>query len=434
MNSDLFARRFLIGIGMGAMAAVALALLRAPWPLPVNAASLAHVTGLLAGYLVAVLLVLMSRTPVLEHRIGSDRLARWHARCGRTFLVLVLIHAGAAVQSWADSRQQTLLGSAVAVWGLPGLAAATVGTALFIAIAVISMRAARRKLSYEAWHGIHLLTYLAIALSFTHMLAGPNLAGMPAVQIAWTLLYGWAFALVLRYRFIEPVGTIWRHRLRVEALIPEANGVVSLILAGRHIAELGAQPGQFFRWRFLTASTWRSAHPFSLSAAPRGDRLRITVKALGRGSQLVQSVRPGTLVFAEGPSGSMTARRRTQRSVLLIAGGVGITPMRALFETLEPGGGRITLIYRASSPGDVVFGGELQHIARQRGAEIIWLVGSSAEPANQLTAGNLRRLVPDVHQRDVYLCASPGLAASVRAALRGAGLPAHRLHEEVFGF
>jgi ferredoxin-NADP reductase len=148
----------------------------------------------------------------------------------------------------------------------------------------------------------------------------------------------------------------------------------------------------------------------------------------------VQSVRSGTLVFAEGPSGSMTARRRTQPSVLLIAGGVGITPMRALFETLEPGGGRVTLIYRASSRQDVVFGGELQHIARQRGAEIIWLVGRSSDSVNQMTADNLRRLVPDVRQRDVYLCASPRLAASVRTALRGAGLPAHRLHEEVFGF
>jgi len=383
---------------------------------------------------VAVLLVLMSRTPVLEHRIGSDTLARWHAKGGRTFLVLVLVHAGAAVQSWADSRHQNLLDSSVAVLSLPGLATATLGTALFTAIAVISIRKARSKLSYETWHGVHLLTYLAIGLSFAHMLAGPNLAGMPAVQIGWTLLYAYAFSLVLRYRFLGPVGMLWRHRLRVEAVIPEAQGVVSLVLRGRHVQELRAEAGQFFRWRFLTPSTWRSAHPFSLSAAARGDQLRITVKALGAGSSLVQTVRPGTLVFAEGPSGSMTARRRTQPSVLLIAGGVGITPMRALFETMELRGGRLTLLYRASSPQDVVFGSELQHIARQRGADIVWMVGRSADPANQMTADNLRRLVPDVAERDVYLCASPALSAAVRAALRGASLPPSRLHEEVFSF
>lgn len=434
MKPDRFARRFLTGVGLGAVAAGALALLRAPWPMPVNAALLAHVMGLLAGYLVAVLMVLMSRTPVLEHRIGPDTLARWHAKGGRTFLILVLVHAGAALQSWADARRESLVASAVDVLGLPGLATATLGTALFLAIGAISIRAARRQLSYETWHGVHLLTYVAIGLSFAHMLAGPNMAGMPEVQIAWTLLYAYAFALVLRYRFLGPVGTLWRHRLRVEAVIPEADGVVSLILRGRHVQELGAESGQFFRWRFLTASTWRSAHPFSLSAAPRGDQLRITVKALGSGSTSVQSVRPGTLVFAEGPSGSMTARRRTQPSVLLIAGGVGITPMRALFETMDLRGGQLTLLYRASSPQDVVFGAELQHIARQRGAEIAWMVGRSSDPANQMTADNLRRMVPDVSERDVYLCASPGLSVSVRAALRDVGLPPHRLHEEAFSF
>jgi hypothetical protein len=139
MKRDRFARRFLTGAAIGAVASVAVALLRAPWPMPVNAASLAHVTGLLAGYLVAVLLVLMSRTPVLEHRIGPDNMARWHAKGGRTFLMLVFVHAGAAVQSWADSRHQNLLASSMAVLSLPGLAMATLGTALFIAIAVLSI-------------------------------------------------------------------------------------------------------------------------------------------------------------------------------------------------------------------------------------------------------------------------------------------------------
>ncbi|MET3805346.1 putative ferric reductase [Nakamurella sp. UYEF19] len=434
MKRDRFARRFLTGIGSGAVGAAVLALVRAPWPLPMDAALLAHVTGLLAGYLVAVMVILMSRMPVLDRRIGSDTLARWHGKGGRIFLILVLVHAGAAVQSWADARQEGILSSMLDVLGLPGLATATLGTALFIGIAVISIRAARRKLSYETWHGVHLLTYLAIALSFDHELAGPNLAGVHPLQIGWSLLYAWAFALVLRYRILAPVGNLWRHRLRVEAVIPEAKGVASIILAGRHLAELQAESGQFFRWRFLTARTWRSAHPFSLSAPPLDNEMRITVKALGTGSTLLHSMRPGTLVFAEGPSGSMTARKRTQPSVLLIAGGVGITPMRALFETLEHRGGRITLLYRASSEQDVVFDRELRSIAHTRGAEIIWMIGRSSEPANQLTADNLRRLVPDVAQRDVYLCASPALSTAVRRGLSQAGLPPHRLHEEVFDF
>jgi ferredoxin-NADP reductase len=434
MTSRSFARRFLGGLWLGALAAAALALIGAPWPPPIDAALLAHVTGLLAGYLAPIMVVLMSRTPVLETRIGSDVLARWHSRGGRIFIGLVLTHAAAAVQAWAASRQQDLLTALTSVLGLPWLLEATVGTVLFVVIAGISLWFARRTVSFETWHGIHLLTYVAIVLSFLHELAGPNLAGQPLVQVPWTLLHAYALGLVQRYRVIAPVENTWRHRLRVEAVIPEADDVVSVIMRGRYLDELGAEPGQFFRWRFLTPHTWRTAHPFSLSAPPHADLLRITVKALGEGSRLIHSVHPGTLVLAEGLSGALTAGRRTRPSVLLIAGGVGITPMRALFETLEVGNGRLTLLYRASSPRDVVFRAELEQIARRRGAQIVWMIGRSSEPATAMTGNNLRRLVPDVADRDVYLCASPGLSRAVRTALTDAGLPRRQLHEEAFSF
>jgi predicted ferric reductase len=433
MTAPPFAAAFLAWLGFGALVSTGLALVDLPpGPVAPDAALLAHVTGLLAGYVTAVLLVLMARAPLLEHRIGSDVLARWHARGGRMFMVLMSVHAGAAVRAWSTARRQDPLTALASLLGLPGLAAATLGTVLFVAIVVVSVRIGRRTLSYESWHAIHLLTYLAIALSFVHELAGPDLAGQPLIQVLWTLMHAYAFALVLRYRLIAPLENAWRHRLRVVAVVPEAAGVVSLIMGGRHLDELGAEAGQFFRWRFLTAATWHAAHPFSLSAVPHGDLMRITVKALGSGSRLIHSIRPGTLVLPEGPSGAMTANRRTRPSVLLIAGGVGITPMRALFESLHIGDGRLTLLYRASSPGDVVFRAELEAIARRRGAEIVWMIGSSS--TLPMTGDILRRLVPDVAERDVYLCASPRLSEAVRTALHQAGLPRRRLHEEVFVF
>lgn len=420
-------------IAAGAAAAVSLTFVNAPH-VGLDSGTIAHATGLLAGYIVAVMVILMSRTPYLERSIGADRLARWHAKGGRLFIVLMLIHAGAAIQSWAASRAQDLVTASLSVLGLPGLAAATAGTVLFVLIAVVSIRAARQRMSYEAWHVIHLLTYVALALTFVHELAGPNLAGYPVIQVAWSLLNVAGLGLILRYRVLAPLAHIWRHRLRVEDVIPEANGVVSIVMRGRHLDELDAEAGQFFRWRFLSKDAWRSAHPFSLSAAPDSDLLRITVKALGTGSARLHAVRPGTRVLAAGPYGAMTARRRTRNSVLLIAGGVGITPMRALFEELDVEEGRITLLYRASSEADVVFREELEEIAALRGAEIIWLIGRSSDEANSMAAANLIRLVPDVQRRDVYLCASPRLAEAARAGLREAGLPARRLHEEQFAF
>ncbi|GAA3440243.1 ferredoxin reductase family protein [Kutzneria kofuensis] len=431
------ATRILLVIGAGAAATVALA---APGTLAALAAPsslapvIAHNAGMLAGYGAAVMLVMMSRWPLLENAVGADRLARWHATGGRTFLVLALMHAIAAVQGWAQVRRIAVLPALAEVLGMPGLIAATVATALFLFVAAMSIRAARRRMSYERWHLTHLSVYAAVGLSFGHELAGPDVAGNRAAQITLSLLYVYAYVLVLRYRVISPVWQAFRHRMRVVRVSREADGVVSIVVRGRRLGELSPRPGQFFRWRFLTARTWQSAHPFSLSAPPIGEFLRLTVKELGPGSACLQRIRPGVRVVTEGPYGAMTAERRTRPGVVLIAGGIGITPMRALFETIGAAPGRLTLIYRATSVRDIVFRAELDEIARRRGARVHYLVGPSSASANRMDAANLTRLVSDLRDRDVYLCASPRLAEAVREAVREAGVPRAQFHEEVFAF
>jgi predicted ferric reductase len=404
---------------------------RAPAPVQ-PLALLAHVCGMLAGFGVVVLIGLMSRSPMIERGVGSDRLARWHGRGGRLVVGLVLVHAWAAVTAWASSRREGLWLSIWHVLRLPWLIAATLGTLLLLVVAVLSVRAARRRVSYESWHAIHLLIYLAVALGFVHQLAGPDLAGYRIIQIAWALLYTQVFALVLRHRVITPLRNSTRHRMRVKAVVPEAAGVVSIVVEGRHLDELGAQSGQFFRWRFLTPDTWTSAHPFSLSAAPSSTELRLTVKSLGTGSKNLQQLEPGTWIMAEGPYGAITAERRTRRDVLLIAGGVGITPMRALFETMPLVPGQdLLLLYRARSRDEILFRAELEQISRCRGARLNYLLGDQLGP---LTPDLLRYLVPNLADRDVYLCGSPRLAGAVRKSLRSAGLPDRQLHEERFDF
>src|SRR3954453_3521726 len=343
-------------------------------------ALVAHVSGMLAGYGVLIMLVLMSRWPVLERGIGADVLARWHARGGRTILGLVLVHAVFAVLAWSLLTGQDPLSALTQVLSWPGLATATIGTVLLCAVAVASARSARQRLRWETWYLLHLSMYLAIALSFTHQLAGPDLAGYRWLQVGWALLYTFTFALVLRYRFIAPAQAALRHRLCVAAVIPEAPGVVSIVLKGRHLAELQAQPGQFFRWRFLTTGSWATAHPFSLSAPMVGNRLRLTVKDLGDGSERLQRVPVGTRLIAEGPYGAMTADRRTRRDVLLIAGGVGITPMRALFETIPVRPDQdLMLVYRARNSHDLVFRKELDALAAHRQARVVYLLGSNPD-------------------------------------------------------
>ncbi|WP_210411238.1 ferric reductase-like transmembrane domain-containing protein [Pseudarthrobacter sp. NIBRBAC000502771] len=418
----------------GACAVVALAVIKAPHPVQFNLPLLAHTSGLLAGYGVTVMVALMSRAPALERGVGADRLSRWHGLGGRAIIALILIHGIAATVAWSTVQRIPLWTATVNVLHMPGLVAAAAGTLLFLSVGYISARSVRRKLRYETWHFLHLLTYLAIALSFSHELAGPDLAGLPFVQVGWSLLYTFSFGLVLRYRVIAPLTQMWRHRLRVDHVVHEGAGVASVILRGRHLEELQAESGQFFRWRFLTGNLLLSSHPFSLSAPPHPQFLRITVKAVGDGTSLIHAVRPGTMVLAAGPYGAMTNDRRRGRGVLLIGGGVGITPMRALFETLPVPGSALTLLYRATSPEEILFRDELEHIAHQRGAQLIFLTGRSSDPRNAVTAHSLRQMVPDLTSRDVYICASQRFSTAATAGLIQAGLPRRQLHHEEFNF
>jgi predicted ferric reductase len=392
-----------------------------------------RISGLLAGYAIAVLLTLMARLPVLERGVGSDRLARWHAMGGRYTVNLAVAHTLLIIWGYAVSAHTGVVDQTVTlVLSYPDMLKATVAVLLLVGVGIVSARAVRPRMRYETWFYLHFYTYLAAALAFGHQLAtGEEFVGNRGAQLAWYGLYGTVGALLLWYRFLTPVRQAVRHRLRVTHVVPEAPGVVSVYVAGRHLHELKAEPGHFFRWRFLTRDLWWAANPYSLSAAPAPGRLRITVKDLGDQSRSLSRLRPGVRVVAEGPYGAFTANRVTRRKVLLIAGGVGITPVRALFESVP---GEVTLLYRASRPQDLVFQRELSAIAAWRGAALHYLVGSRAEAGDPFTPETLGSLVSDLRHHDVYLCGPAGMTAAAVAALRRAGVPRRRIHHESFEF
>jgi ferredoxin-NADP reductase len=216
--------------------------------------------------------------------------------------------------------------------------------------------------------------------------------------------------------------------------------VWSVYMTGRRLDRLPVAAGQFFVWRFRSGPGWTRGHPYSLSAAPEGRSLRITAKALGDGSRLTRSLRPGARVLVEGPYGRLTTRPRTRAKVAFLGAGVGITPLRALAEELPYAPGEAVLLQRGT--GQPLFARELDVLAAERGLQVLWLpghrraadswVGATDDPADDVTL--LRRWVPDIAERDVYVCGPEAWTASVRATLAAAGLPAARLHVETFGW
>ncbi|CAM5338427.1 ferredoxin reductase family protein [Streptomyces chartreusis] len=390
-----------------------------------------RITGLLCGYACAVLVGLMARVPLLERRIGSDRVARWHAMAGRYTVCLLVAHVVLIITGYAVQDGSSLVRETVTVvLDYPEMLKATVGTLILFAVGITSVRAVRRRIRHEFWYYAHLLTYAAVFLAFGHQLAlGADFTGNIAAQAAWYALYLGVAALVVWFRILDPVRLNLRHRLRVESVRPEAPGVWSVVVRGRQLDTMGAQAGHFFRWRFLTDSLRWTSTPYSLSAPPRRDLLRITVKALGDHSTAVSRLRPGTRVWAEGPYGALTAERQTSPKSLLIAGGVGITPLRALFETLP---GEVTLLYRARTAEDLALRGELEAIARWRGARVLYALNGVGGERPALTADSLHAAVPGLSGHDVYVCGPHGFARELYEALRTAGVADRRIHHESF--
>jgi predicted ferric reductase len=396
-----------------------------------------RITGLEAGYGVVVLVALMARIPPLERGVGADRLARWHSTGGRYTIGLVVAHALLITWGYAVTAHTTVTHQA---WTLldsyPDVLLATTAGLLLVMTAVASARAVRPRMRYETWYYLHFYTYLAIALAFSHQFAdGAEFMTNTAARVAWSALYIAVGAAIVWYRFVTPVRQALRHRLRVTEVRPETPGVVSVVIGGRRLEELGAESGQFFRWRFLARDLWWTSSPYSLSEPPRPGRLRITVKTAGDHSGAIRGLKPGTRVVAEGPYGALTGAARRRRKVLLIAGGVGITPLRALLESLPAAPGDLTLIYRVSSLRDAVFRRELEEIAARREAKVWFVAGRRAELAgNPLSGGELTRRVPGLIDHDVYLCGPPGLTAAVTRELLDAGVRRRQIHHESFEF
>lgn len=393
-----------------------------------------RLAGLYGSLLLACQLLLTARLPWLDRRLGMGSLTAWHRWAGLSLLWLLVGHLVFISFGYGDIDSRGPVHELVRLANtVEGVLRALVACALILIVGAASVRFARKRFAYETWHFVHLCTYAAVVLAFSHQIAlGRSFTSAPLARAYWWTLCGTALGAVLLGRVILPLWRNLRHRLRVTAVVPESSTVVSVYLTGKRLDKFPAPVGQFFRWRFLTPDRWWQAQPCSLSAAPDGKSLRLTAKAVGDRSAGLRAPKVGTRVFAEGPYGALTTVHQRQDNALLIAGGVGVTPIRALMEEIA---GHVVVLYRAGSDRDALLLPELHRLARARGATVHVLTGPSnaAGPHGPLLGpGNIRALVPDGAERDVFVCGPPGMTSAVLRSLRELGIPWPQVHAERF--
>jgi predicted ferric reductase len=397
-----------------------------------------EVTALGGTYAALLGVLFMARAPWLDQVLGADRLRVIHRWLGFASVWAIAAHAVFSTLAYAGGSIGNVIPTLVSlVETVPGMLGALVSMALFGVVAVTSMRAARRRLSYESWHGIHLYVYLAVAFGYLHQVViGQDFVDDPVARWFWFGLYAVAFLPLLVHRVAWPIAMTLRHRPRVANVVPEGDGVFSLYVEGRNLDRLAVRAGQFFVIRALTATDWVHGHPFSISAAPNGRFLRFTIKEYGAGTRALRALRPGTPLLLEGPYGAMHGGRQTGRRLLLVAGGIGIAPIRALAESFPYSPGDADLIYRARTPHEAALRGELETLAAYRGLRLHLLVGprgSAAVGPDPLGPEAIARLVPDAANRDAFICGPETLMQHARASLLTLGLDRSRIHLEQFG-
>jgi ferredoxin-NADP reductase len=375
--------------------------------------------------------VLVARLPALDRAIGQDRLVRWHRRLAPWPLFLIAGHGALITVGYAQAAHTGALRQlGVLLMSYPGVLAATAGFGLLAMAGITSYRRARAKMRHETWWAVHLYTYLALALAFSHQLAtGAAFIVHPLARAWWISIWVATAGSVLAYRIGLPVWRSLYHRLRVVSIHPEGPGIVSIVLEGHRLDRLPVAGGQFLQWRFLLPGLWWQAHPYSLSALPTSSHMRATVKDLGDHSAELARLRPGTRVAIEGPYGAFTGHARERDAVLLVGAGVGVTPLRALLEDLPPHVD-VEVVLRASTVEELVLDDEVAELVERRGGHLHRLVGPRS--AIRLDRAALRQLVPDVAERDVYVCGPEGFSAGVEQAARGAGTPRAQIHHEAF--
>jgi predicted ferric reductase len=396
-----------------------------------QATFLGSLTGMVGTYLALCMVLLVSRIPFVERVLGHDGLLRWHRRLAPWPISLLAAHALFITVGYAQAARSGIWHEVgVLLASYPDVLIATLGLGLMCLIGVISLRAVRRRLRRETWWTVHLVMYLALALSFAHVIVlGPAFVGHPLTQALWWLVWLATAGLVLGYRIALPVLRTLRHQIEVAEVRPEGPGVVSVILAGRHMDRLAVSGGQFFCWRFLAPGMWWQAHPYSLSALPQPPYLRLTVKGLGDHSASLARLRPGTRVMVEGPYGTFTRDAQQQRRAVLIAAGIGVTALRALLEDL-PGRSQPVVILRATRPEDLVLSPEVRQLVRLKHGRYHEFVGPREQAS--VTGAALRHLVPDLPHRDVFICGPEGFVASIAHLAGRLGVPAEAIHHEAF--
>lgn len=409
-----------------------------PWEAPrpfLLEASVA--TGFLALPLMVFQFALVSRLGPASRPFGSDALMQFHAQMGFVALAAVVLHPllllwhGVPLSAWNPfSGPMVLQTGAIASWAT-------------LLIVVTSVFRRRLRLGYETWQVLHLvLAVVLTAAMVTHIVAVRGYAATPVMRgllVAYTAL---ALLLLLRYRVMRPL-LLWRRPWEVEGNRDVGGSTRLLRVRPLGHAGFAFDAGQFAWLMTGTSPLWSAQHPISMASSaerPADGAIEFGIKALGDWSgEVVPSLGPGDRLWVDGAFGAFTPEGLPAQGYVLIAGGIGISPMRSILQTLRDreDARPIILFHAVRDRSRVAFHDEIAELQTVLPLTVVY-VFEEPDPSwtgerGFVTADVLRRHLPRHYRRFVYfICGPVPMMDALETALVDIGVPAAGVQSERF--
>ncbi|MBU8975871.1 ferredoxin reductase family protein [Lysobacter sp. MMG2] len=370
--------------------------------------------------------------------LGEDVIYHFHRRISLIAVTLVFVHplillvAGSEAMRLPDSLMELPLGAVFA----------GISVCSLLLLVVTALWRTRLKIRYEVWHASHIvLALLAIGAGLFHMIAWGFYLDNPWKRAFWIGVVALWIALLLYVRVFKPLFML-RRPYRIAEVRKERGETTTLVMRPEGHAGLRFQPGQF-GWLTLWGSPFKiTGHPFSFSSSAQADdgRVEMSIRRLGDFTDAVQSVAPGQRVYLDGPYGSFTVRDSTAVKVM-IAGGIGITPMMSIIRTLADRGDkrRLILIYGNKDWDSVSFREELEALQERTQLTVVHVlsrphVGWTGE-SGYIDAALFKRHLPEGYADHEYFICGPGIMMdAIEAALGEMDVPLSRYHSERYSF
>jgi predicted ferric reductase len=394
--------------------------------------SLGKLFGLIGMNGVLFQLILIGRSKWLEGRYGFDSMATIHQENGRVALGFLLMHP-IFLLIGDFSSFSVLVGSPFVILAIAGLSILTF-------IVIFSNPLVMKKIKYEKWYYTHLIVYLAITLVLSHQFViGSDFARVPAFRLYWIVFYVVVVSNFIFYRVLKPLIMYRRHRFVVDRIIKETADTASFYITGQDMDRFKFKGGQFILLRFLINKLKWQVHPFSISALPDGKFVRVTIKVLGDYTKELMTIQSGTHVMIDGPYGRFTVDSTKKEKVLLIAAGSGITAIRPVIEELIPYHKDMILLFSNKTKKDIIFQDELNSLVKKNGIQIYHFITREKNLedgiiSGRITLDKIQELVPDLLEREIFMCAPYSMMRMVQLELISIGFDTQFLRFEKFAW